>query len=94
MADCVQFMQNGSELIKVRSNSRQYHRLFILDPDLNEVRWQPSSKKPQKAKSKYLHFLRSYAVCLWKYTLFKGILSNSMMSNYARYMCKEFLSYM
>ncbi|XP_074659956.1 inactive phospholipase C-like protein 2 [Tubulanus polymorphus] len=48
--DCLNYMQNGSELIKVRSNSRQYHRLFTLDNDLVEIRWQPSSKKPHKAR--------------------------------------------
>ena len=50
--DCLNFMRNGSELIKVRSNSRQYHRLFTLDDELSEIRWHPSSKKPNKAKSK------------------------------------------
>ncbi|XP_013409003.1 inactive phospholipase C-like protein 2 [Lingula anatina] len=48
--DCLNYMQNGSELIKVRSNSRQYHRYFSIDPDLTELRWQPSSKKPHKAR--------------------------------------------
>ncbi|CAH1787304.1 unnamed protein product, partial [Owenia fusiformis] len=48
--DCLNYMQNGSELIKVRSNSRQYHRLFTIDTALIEIRWQPSSKKPHKAK--------------------------------------------
>lgn len=46
-------MQSGSELIKVRSNSRQYHRIFTLNPDMTEIRWQPTSKKPHKARSKY-----------------------------------------
>lgn len=51
--DCLQCMQSGSELIKVRSNSRQYHRIFTLNPDMTEIRWQPTSKKPHKARSKY-----------------------------------------
>lgn len=50
--DCLYYMQNGSELVKVRSNGRQYHRLFTLDTDLKEIRWHPSSKKPHKAKSR------------------------------------------
>lgn len=50
--DCLSYMQNGSELIKVRSNSRQYHRIFTLNPDMTEIRWQPTSKKPHKARSK------------------------------------------
>ena len=45
-------MQAGSELIKVRSNSRQYHRIFSLNADMTEIRWQPTSKKPHKARSK------------------------------------------
>ena len=52
--DCLNYMQSGSELVKVRSNSRQYHRLFSIDKDLTEIRWQPSSKKPHKARSKSL----------------------------------------
>ena len=52
--DCLSYMQNGSELIKVRSNSRQYHRIFTLNPDMTEIRWQPTSKKPHKARSKFL----------------------------------------
>ena len=51
--DCLSYMKNGSELIKVRSNSRQYHRIFTLNPDMTEIRWQPTSKKPHKARSKY-----------------------------------------
>ncbi|CAL1548204.1 unnamed protein product [Lymnaea stagnalis] len=48
--DCLAYMQNGSELIKVRSNSRQYHRFFSLSNDVTEIRWQPTSKKPHKAR--------------------------------------------
>ncbi|XP_055957983.1 inactive phospholipase C-like protein 2 isoform X2 [Patella vulgata] len=48
--DCLAYMQNGSELIKVRSNSRQYHRFFSLSNDMTEIRWQPTNKKPHKAK--------------------------------------------
>ncbi|KAL5007407.1 hypothetical protein ScPMuIL_016213 [Solemya velum] len=48
--DCLSYMQNGSELIKVRSNSRQYHRIFVLNADMTEIRWQPTSKKPHKAR--------------------------------------------
>ncbi|KAK6973270.1 phosphoinositide phospholipase c, partial [Biomphalaria glabrata] len=51
--DCLAYMQNGSELIKVRSNSRQYHRFFSLSNDMTEIRWQPTSKKPHKARSKF-----------------------------------------
>ncbi|CAB4009441.1 inactive phospholipase C 1 [Paramuricea clavata] len=51
-ADCLLFMQGGSELHKVRSTSRQYLRFFYLDQDLGALRWSPSTKKPEKAKSK------------------------------------------
>ena len=53
-ADCLSCMQNGSDLIKVRSNSRQYHRFFTLDAECTEIRWQPSSKKASKARSKLM----------------------------------------
>ena len=56
--DCLYYMQNGSELIKVRPNGRQYHRLFTLDSSLGELHWHPSSKKPHKAKCK--EFVRSF----------------------------------
>lgn len=55
--DCLYYMQTGSELIKVRPNGRQYHRLFTLDSSLGEIRWHPSSKKPQKAKRKLFLFI-------------------------------------
>ncbi|KAL3841875.1 hypothetical protein ACJMK2_019970 [Sinanodonta woodiana] len=48
--DCLAYIQNGSELIKVRSNSRQYHRIFTLNPDMTDIRWQPTSKKLHKAR--------------------------------------------
>ncbi|KXJ09691.1 Inactive phospholipase C-like protein 2 [Exaiptasia diaphana] len=49
-ADCLQFIQNGCELMKIRSNSRQYQRFFSVDEDSTTLRWKPSSKKPEKAK--------------------------------------------
>ncbi|XP_032219310.2 inactive phospholipase C-like protein 2 isoform X2 [Nematostella vectensis] len=49
-ADCLTFMQNGCELMKIRSNSRQYQRFFAIDEDFSTLRWKPSSKKPEKAK--------------------------------------------
>lgn len=62
-ADCLTFMQNGSELMKIRSNSRQYQRFFFLDEDLSSLRWRPSSKKPEKARSKF-----TFAVVTWTLT--------------------------
>ncbi|XP_033095373.1 inactive phospholipase C-like protein 2 isoform X2 [Anneissia japonica] len=49
-SDCLNFMQNGCQLIKVRSSSRMYHRIFSLSEDFEELRWHPTSKKPDKAK--------------------------------------------
>ena len=51
-SDCLAFIQNGCELMKIRSNSRQYQRFFSVDEDLSTLRWRPSTKKPDKAKSK------------------------------------------
>ncbi|XP_066300455.1 inactive phospholipase C-like protein 1 [Branchiostoma lanceolatum] len=48
-SDCLQIMQNGTELIKIRSNVRQYQRLFLLDQGSGAIRWQPS-KKGDKAR--------------------------------------------
>lgn len=68
-ADCLTFMQNGSELMKIRSNSRQYQRFFFLDEDLSSLRWRPSSKKPDKARSKwscvvFYEFISSFCLCI------------------------------
>ncbi|XP_032806858.2 inactive phospholipase C-like protein 2 isoform X1 [Petromyzon marinus] len=48
--DCVSLMQEGSELKKVRSNSRIYQRLFLLESDLQHLRWEPSKKDLDKAR--------------------------------------------
>ena len=47
---CLNSMQRGHELIKVKPNARHYRRTFVLDAALTEIRWHPSSKKPNKAK--------------------------------------------
>ncbi|KAF4530269.1 hypothetical protein B566_EDAN007310, partial [Ephemera danica] len=46
---CLQYMMTGSSLIKVRPNSRQYHRFFTLAEDMSAIRWTPTSKKASKA---------------------------------------------
>ncbi|MEQ2221688.1 Inactive phospholipase C-like protein 2 [Ilyodon furcidens] len=43
-------MVDGSELKKVRSNSRVYHRYFLLDADMQSLRWEPTKKESEKAK--------------------------------------------
>uniref|UniRef100_A0A915ECC4 Phosphoinositide phospholipase C n=1 Tax=Ditylenchus dipsaci TaxID=166011 RepID=A0A915ECC4_9BILA len=48
--DCFQIMQNGTELIKLRTNVRQFRRVFSLDADLAYIRWTPTNKKPHKAR--------------------------------------------
>ncbi|VDN35530.1 unnamed protein product [Gongylonema pulchrum] len=50
VTDCIQMMQNGTELIKLRANIRQFRRVFTLDSDLSHIRWTPTNKKPHKAK--------------------------------------------
>ncbi|XP_075443018.1 inactive phospholipase C-like protein 2 isoform X2 [Ascaphus truei] len=49
-SDCINSMVDGSELKKVRSNSRVYHRYFLLDADMQSLRWEPSKKDSEKAK--------------------------------------------
>ncbi|KAF3839582.1 hypothetical protein F7725_018299 [Dissostichus mawsoni] len=49
-SDCINAMVDGSELKKVRSNSRIYHRYFLLDADMQSLRWEPSKKESEKAK--------------------------------------------
>ncbi|XP_073486299.1 inactive phospholipase C-like protein 2 [Aquarana catesbeiana] len=49
-SDCINAMVEGSELKKVRSNSRIYHRYFLLDADMQSLRWEPSKKDSEKAK--------------------------------------------
>ncbi|CAH2282737.1 inactive phospholipase C 2 [Pelobates cultripes] len=49
-SDCINAMVEGSELKKVRSISRIYHRYFLLDADMQSLRWEPSKKDSEKAK--------------------------------------------
>uniref|UniRef100_A0A8C3AEG5 Phosphoinositide phospholipase C n=1 Tax=Cyclopterus lumpus TaxID=8103 RepID=A0A8C3AEG5_CYCLU len=49
-SDCINAMVDGSELKKVRSNSRIYHRYFLLDADMQSLRWEPTKKESEKAK--------------------------------------------
>ncbi|CAK5032785.1 unnamed protein product [Meloidogyne enterolobii] len=41
-------MQAGTELIKLRTNVRQFRRIFSLDSDMAYIRWTPSNKNPTK----------------------------------------------
>ncbi|MEQ2162953.1 Inactive phospholipase C-like protein 2 [Goodea atripinnis] len=50
VSDCISAMVDGSELKKVRSNSRVYHRYFLLDADMQSLRWEPTKKESEKAK--------------------------------------------
>jgi site-specific recombinase XerC len=43
-------MQEGTELVKLRTNVRQFRRIFSLDADLSHIRWTPTNKKPHKAR--------------------------------------------
>ncbi|XP_023658393.1 inactive phospholipase C-like protein 2 isoform X1 [Paramormyrops kingsleyae] len=48
--DCISAMVEGSELRKVRSNSRIYCRFFLLEADMQSLRWEPSKKESDKAR--------------------------------------------
>ncbi|TKR78166.1 hypothetical protein L596_019020 [Steinernema carpocapsae] len=50
VGDCLQIMQSGTDMIKLRANIRQFRRLFSLDADLSHIRWTPTNKKPHKAR--------------------------------------------
>uniref|UniRef100_A0AC35G466 Phosphoinositide phospholipase C n=1 Tax=Panagrolaimus sp. PS1159 TaxID=55785 RepID=A0AC35G466_9BILA len=50
VTDCFQYMQNGTEMVKLRTNVRQFRRVFSLDADLSHIRWTPTNKKPHKAR--------------------------------------------
>lgn len=52
--DCLQYMIEGSSMVKLRANSRQYHRYFRLLEDLSAIRWTPTTKKTSKAQREYL----------------------------------------
>jgi hypothetical protein len=43
-------MKAGTELVKLRTNVRQFCRVFSLDADLACIRWHPTNKKPHKAR--------------------------------------------
>ncbi|XP_071775347.2 inactive phospholipase C-like protein 2 [Centroberyx gerrardi] len=49
-ADCIHSMVEGSELRKVRSNSRVYQRYYLLDAGLQALCWEPSKKESDKAR--------------------------------------------
>ncbi|XP_069947731.1 inactive phospholipase C-like protein 1 isoform X1 [Cherax quadricarinatus] len=43
-------MMEGTSMVKLRANSRQYHRYFRLLDDLSAIRWTPTTKKTSKAQ--------------------------------------------
>ncbi|XP_056153961.1 inactive phospholipase C-like protein 2 [Lampris incognitus] len=49
-ADCIHSMVEGSELRKVRPNSRVYQRYYLLDAGLQALCWEPSKKESDKAR--------------------------------------------
>ena len=55
--DCLALMQEGTELTKLKANGRLYRRYYWLDNDLTEIRWMPTSKSYNKAKSKYIFYM-------------------------------------
>ncbi|KAE8282145.1 Inactive phospholipase C-like protein 2 [Larimichthys crocea] len=49
-ADCIHSMVEGSELKKIRTNSRVYQRYYLLDAGLQALCWEPSKKESDKAR--------------------------------------------
>ncbi|XP_061598693.1 inactive phospholipase C-like protein 2 [Cololabis saira] len=49
-ADCIHSMVEGSELKKIRPNSRVYQRYYLLDAGLQALYWEPSKKESDKAR--------------------------------------------
>ncbi|XP_069554761.1 inactive phospholipase C-like protein 2 [Brachyistius frenatus] len=49
-ADCIHSMVEGSELKKIRPNSRVYQRYYLLDAGLQALCWEPSKKDSDKAR--------------------------------------------
>ncbi|XP_041810804.1 inactive phospholipase C-like protein 2 isoform X1 [Chelmon rostratus] len=49
-ADCIHSMVEGSELKKIRTNSRVYQRYYLLDTGLQALCWEPSKKESDKAR--------------------------------------------
>ncbi|XP_049890074.1 inactive phospholipase C-like protein 2 [Epinephelus moara] len=49
-ADCIHSMVEGSELKKIRTNSRVYLRYYLLDAGLQALCWEPSKKESDKAR--------------------------------------------
>ncbi|AWP21838.1 putative inactive phospholipase C-like protein 2 [Scophthalmus maximus] len=49
-ADCIHSMVEGSELKKIRPNSRVYQRYYMLDTGLQALCWEPSKKESDKAR--------------------------------------------
>ncbi|CAG5890801.1 unnamed protein product [Menidia menidia] len=49
-ADCIHAMVEGSELKKIRPNSRVYQRYYLLDAGLQALCWEPSKKESDKAR--------------------------------------------
>ncbi|CAB3402264.1 unnamed protein product [Caenorhabditis bovis] len=50
VSDCWNYMQTGSDFVKLRGTNRQFRRFFSLDADLSHIRWTPTNKKPHKAR--------------------------------------------
>ncbi|PWA15316.1 hypothetical protein CCH79_00008441 [Gambusia affinis] len=49
-AGCIHSMVEGSELKKIRPNSRVYQRYYLLDTGLQALFWEPSKKESEKAR--------------------------------------------
>ncbi|XP_038156178.1 inactive phospholipase C-like protein 2 [Cyprinodon tularosa] len=60
-AGCIHSMVEGSELKKIRPNSRVYQRYYLLDAGLQALFWEPSKKESDKARI-YLNSIREVRI--------------------------------
>jgi hypothetical protein len=69
VCDCLRYMQEGSDFLKVRSYARQFRRLYKLNENHTAISWYPTSKKPSKATSKIIVIstIRIYFIVLFSY---------------------------
>ena len=66
VCDCLRYMQEGSDFLKVRSYARQFRRLYKLNETFTTISWTPTTKKPSKAMSNSSDIcLRDFRLSVW-----------------------------
>lgn len=67
--DCLRYMQEGSDFLKVRSYARQFRRLYKLNENFTAISWYPTTKKPSKATSSFSSLTKKRKI-LWNFLFF------------------------